>query len=127
MYVYSDTGLLEEYVLIGDDTRILYGYAVGTSTSDDEPGLPGAAVLRQNYPNPFSLSTTISYELPRAMWVTLSVVDLMGRQVRLLNSGPQTAGRHDIVFDSDDLASGIYLYRLDAGAAVQTRRLVVVK
>jgi hypothetical protein len=93
----------------------------------DEAALPEAFSLEAAYPNPFNPVTTLRYALPDAATVRLVVYDLLGREVARLVEGVQQAGYHAVAFDGARLASGVYLYRLEAGAFVQTRRMTLVK
>ncbi len=100
----------------------------GTLTAtDDEPGVPAVFALHPNYPNPFNPATTIAYELTQASGVRLVVYDLFGRVVRTLVEKHQGAGRHTVVFEAGGLASGTYVYRIEAGAWSQARTLVVLR
>ncbi len=83
--------------------------------------------LQGNYPEPFNPVTTIRYALPEAAHVRLEVFDLTGRRVALLVDGERTAGQYAAQFDASRLASGMYLYRLRAGATVQTRTMMLLK
>lgn len=89
--------------------------------------IPVTLRLKQNYPNPFNPTTTIAYDLPTGTGVVLEIFDVMGRRVATLVSGQQTAGSHQIQFDASRLASGIYMYRLQAGEFVQIRQMMLVK
>jgi hypothetical protein len=89
--------------------------------------VPKSFGLLQNYPNPFNPSTTIRYELPRTSHVTLTVYDLLGREVATLVDGLEEPGYKSVQFNAGNLASGVYLYRLTAGDFVQTRKLLVLK
>jgi subtilisin family serine protease len=89
--------------------------------------LPEAFSLEAAYPNPFNPVTTLRYALPEAATVRLVVYDLLGREVARLVEGVQQAGYHAVAFDGARLASGVYLYRLEAGTFVQTRRMTLVK
>jgi hypothetical protein len=89
--------------------------------------LPIAFALEQNYPNPFNPSTIITYELPRASRVTLTVYDILGREVSLLVNEKKDAGVHEVTFDAAGLASGVYFYRLQAGSFVDTKKLLLVR
>jgi len=71
--------------------------------------------LKQNYPNPFNPSTVINYELKTAGFVTLKVYDILGREVATLVNGYQNQGTHKVNFNASSLASGIYIYRIQAG------------
>ncbi len=91
---------------------------------------PGT-VLASNWPNPFSARTAISYVLPRPMSVDLAVYDLGGRLVKRLASSPRARGAQTAVWDGTDAAGrrmepGVYLYRLRAGAQVESRRMVLL-
>lgn len=88
--------------------------------------------LAQNYPNPFNRQTTISYELSSFAEVTLTVFDQVGRHVVTLVRANQPAGMYRIDWDGRDdagrqMASGVYLYRLQAGAFEETRKMVLVR
>ncbi len=107
------------------------GYAediiTGIETSDGTP--PQHFDLKQNYPNPFNPSTTIEFILSQRASVTLKVFDLLGKEVAtLVDKKVLAAGNHHKVFDASHLASGIYLYQMQAGQAFkQTRKLVLLK
>ncbi len=99
-------------------------------TSSEGPSeLPTTHALEQNYPNPFNPATTIRFQLPQAEQVTLRVFDVLGREVAaLFDNAAMEAGEHTVQFDASGLTSGVYLYRLEAGASfVQTRRMMLVK
>lgn len=96
-------------------------------------GLPVSPYLEQNYPNPFNSQTTIRFALPSPASVELAIFNLAGQQVATLVSGKRQAGTYTIQWDSRDdngskLASGVYLYRLQAGQQqVETRKLVLLR
>lgn len=83
--------------------------------------------LQQNYPNPFNPTTTIRYSLGTSAHVKLTVYDLLGRQVQVLVDEPQSAGNYTLPFDGRRLASGLYFYRLSAGAFVDEKRMMLLK
>ncbi|MBC8042386.1 MAG: T9SS type A sorting domain-containing protein [Rhizobacter sp.] len=84
-------------------------------------------MLSQNYPNPFNPSTTISYSIALASSVRLVVYDVLGREVATLISAKQAAGNYRVNFNASNLSSGVYFYRLQSGANVQTRKMLLVK
>jgi hypothetical protein len=99
-------------------------------TGVDGPGnrdLPKAFALLQNYPNPFNPSTVISFRLPVASTVRIVVYDILGREVSVIVNERRIAGSYAERFDASALASGVYLYRLTAGAFVQTKKMIVLK
>ncbi|MFW6348725.1 MAG: S8 family serine peptidase, partial [Cyclonatronaceae bacterium] len=89
--------------------------------------LPATVALHQNYPNPFNPATTLAYALPEAAEIRLEVFNIAGQRVALLEEGHQPAGRHQLRFDASALSSGVYLYRLQAGEQVLTRRMTLIK
>ncbi|HOT97953.1 MAG TPA: T9SS type A sorting domain-containing protein [bacterium] len=83
--------------------------------------------LEQNYPNPFNPSTTIEFVLPKSDFVMLKVFNLLGEEVATLVSEQRAAGIHRHNWDASGLANGIYLYRLEAGEFVQSKKLVLMR
>jgi hypothetical protein len=90
-------------------------------------GIPTVFGLDQNYPNPFNPSTTIRYQLPQDVRVTLKVYDLLGREVATLVDDVQGAGYRAVEWNSTGMASGVYFFRLDAGSFSAIRKMVVLK
>ncbi|MBX2990979.1 MAG: T9SS type A sorting domain-containing protein [Bacteroidetes bacterium] len=97
------------------------------STPSTENGVPSEFFLAQNYPNPFNPTTTITYQLPVVADVTLTVYDMLGREVATLVNGRRNAGNHSVQFDATGQASGVYFYKLQAGSFVQTKRMLLVR
>ncbi|MDG5765986.1 T9SS type A sorting domain-containing protein [Balneolales bacterium ANBcel1] len=98
-----------------------------TSTDDDIRNMPAAYELSQNYPNPFNPTTNIQFSLPEQADVTLEVFNVMGQRVAVLAGGVYQAGQHVVEFDASEMASGIYIYRLQAGSFTQTKKMMLVK
>lgn len=93
----------------------------------DDPTLPGSFTLRQNYPNPFNPSTVISYTLPQSGHVSLRVYEMNGRLVRSLVDQQQAVGSYEIMFEAQDLASGVYVYTLDMGGQRKSLKMTFLK
>jgi hypothetical protein len=99
----------------------------GSTTGVAEGQVPTQFVLDQNYPNPFNPSTTIRYGLPQQSEVSIMVFSMLGQEVAVLVRGEQPAGYHEVRFDASTIPSGMYLYRIQAGAFVATRKLMLIK
>ncbi len=89
--------------------------------------LPQEFRLLNNYPNPFNPETKIGYHLPKNSRVKMSIYDITGRRVRTLIDGDQNAGRYEVTFAGTDLASGVYLYVLEAGGYKEVKKMVLLK
>ncbi len=90
-------------------------------------GLPASFELDQNYPNPFSRATQISYALPEGAQVSIKVYNLLGREVATLINDYKEAGRYLVRFDDARLSAGVYLYVMKAGDFTATKRLTLLK
>ena len=100
-------------------------YTVGIDDGDAEA--PQAFELEQNVPNPFNPSTVVGFQLSVFGRATVTVYDLLGREVARLIDADLPAGRHSVRFDGTGLASGVYLIRLESGGRVATRKMVLLK
>ncbi|MEQ8525985.1 T9SS type A sorting domain-containing protein [Gracilimonas sp.] len=96
-------------------------------TSVENPGTPNRFSLQQNYPNPFNPTTSIKYDIPEAANVSLTVYNMLGQQVATLVSDFKAAGSYEVNFDASALASGSYIYRLEAGNRVSTQKMMLIK
>lgn len=83
--------------------------------------------LDQNYPNPFNPSTSIKFSLPEGAQVKLTVYDLLGNEVKTLVDEYKPAGNYSVKFNGSELTSGIYIYRMQAGDFVSTKRMALIK
>lgn len=89
--------------------------------------LPLEYSLEQNYPNPFNPTTEISYTIPEAGFVKLSVYNLLGEEVASLVKGYQEADKYEVNFDASGLSSGIYVYKIESATFTASRKLVLMK
>jgi photosystem II stability/assembly factor-like uncharacterized protein len=84
-------------------------------------------LLNQNYPNPFNPSTIISFQLAESRFVTLKVYDVLGNEVATLVNEEKPAGKFEVEFNSTDLSSGIYYYKLTAGNFTDLKKMILLK
>ena len=83
--------------------------------------------LDQNFPNPFNPSTKITYSIPERSNVSIKVFDLLGSEVIELVNGEVETGQYDLTFNTNNLPSGIYFYKLQAGSFVETKKMILLK
>jgi hypothetical protein len=106
----------------------------GTVAIENSGSLPNGFSLFQNYPNPFNPATTIKYTVPAgetqnlaSLRVTLKIYDVLGRNIATLIDGLQSPGQYSVVFNASNLPSGIYLYTLQAGKFIETKKMMLLK
>jgi len=104
----------------------LAGLAKGSVSTNI--GQPNGYALAQNYPNPFNPSTKIQFSVPERTKVTLRIMNLLGEEVRReIDNEVYEPGTWEIDFNAKDLPSGTYVYRLEAGNVVMTKKMVLMK
>ena len=111
-------------------TVAIVGSDITVSNEEDlaELEVPGTFKLHQNYPNPFNPATRINFELAQTSDVTLTIYNMLGQKVAtLVNNQTMTAGAHGVNFDASRLSSGMYLYRIEAGSFVSTKKMMLIK
>ncbi len=107
--------------------REFYYTGVMTNIDSKIPTRPVRYTLSQNYPNPFNPSTTIEFTLPKSEFVTLKVYSILGEDITTLVNNKLQAGNHTYEFDGNNLASGVYIYRIEAGKYQQVKKMVLLK
>jgi hypothetical protein len=119
-------------------TDDLSPFAVGLAIDPMDVGeeisgaLPLSFGLRQNYPNPFNPQTSVEYSVPKRSHVLIEIYNITGQRVRTLVDGTVPPGTYRIVWDGKNaagqsVASGVYLYRFQAGDHVDTKKMVLLK
>ena len=131
--------LLFESVATGDDgaNPIIsvaegFGQFIPSLSNDESASIPNEFALHPNYPNPFNPATFITYDLPIESRVQLDIYDLMGRKMKTLINGIESAGRNTVVWYATDdhgisVSAGVYIYRFHAGDRVFTRKMILMK
>jgi len=122
----SDPSLQNTGWWVDDVTITNYcGSLVGISGND--PVLPNTFALGQNYPNPFNPATVIKYQLPKSSNVKIRVFDILGKEVATLVNEKIEAGYHQVEFNGGDLASGLYLYKIEADGFTDVKKMMLIK
>ena len=98
----------------------------------EEVNLPTKVKLNQNYPNPFNPITKISYEMPSDGFVKVSIIDMMGREVKTLVKSSQVPGMRFVTWNATDnndqpVSAGVYLYKIQTRGITKTRKMVFLK
>jgi photosystem II stability/assembly factor-like uncharacterized protein len=113
--------------IVGD--TLLYttdgGGSVGVQQISSE--IPEKFKLHQNYPNPFNASTIISYDISKSTLIKLEVFDIAGKKIKTLDEGFRNAGKYEIIFNANELASGIYYYKITTEKYIETKKFVLIK
>ncbi|MEW5843825.1 MAG: T9SS type A sorting domain-containing protein [Bacteroidota bacterium] len=105
---------------------------LGAVNSSNVNPLPSQFELDQNYPNPFNPSTVIRFQLPQSSFVIVKVYDILGQEVKTLVNGVRDSGSYNVQWNGDNnfgakVASGIYIYRIQAGTFSQSMKMILMK
>ncbi len=112
---------------VTDTMRVLVNPPSGIFAEAENP-IPTEFALKQNYPNPFNPSTTIDFDIPKTSEVILEIFNILGEEVATLVSDRLTAGSYSYEWSRPaGMASGVYLYRLEAGEFVETRKMILMR
>jgi len=134
---YGSTSAVEVLDFIGQNV-VAGTYATGvfkrpineilTSINSQIPlTAPSSFELEQNFPNPLNLTTTIKFTLPEREMVSLVVYNSLGQEVVTLVDGVRAAGSYNVVFNGDNLSSGVYFYRLAAGKNSVIKKMLLIR
>jgi len=119
----------ENYVPMGVG-QVIQVPSITTNIKESEVGesqIPNKFKLEQNYPNPFNPSTKISWQSPVGSWQTLKVYDLLGKEVATLLDEYKRAGKYETDFNTSNLPSGVYFYRIQAGNFIDTKKMILLR
>ncbi|HEY7750773.1 MAG TPA: alpha-amylase family glycosyl hydrolase [Ignavibacteriaceae bacterium] len=105
----------------------IYEYGSLPTSIESEDVLPADYNLYQNYPNPFNPDTKIKFSIPETGNVSIKVFDLLGNEVATLISDYKTAGTYELAFRSNNLPSGVYIYRMISGSFTKTYKMLLLK
>jgi len=110
-----------------DDVGIRIRTSSAVGIDDNVLNIPNSLMMIKNYPNPFNSRTTIEYNLPEAGHVLLQVYDILGRHIETLINDYHQAGYYQTSWNSNNMPSGFYFYKLQSGKSVQTNRMLLLK
>ncbi len=120
-----------EKLAFGNGDRVTGWFTEGESLKDETytsvEAVPSSLVVENVHPNPFNPATKISYSLLKAGKINLSVYNLSGQLIKTLAEGWKAEGSHDVIFDGSSLASGIYVYRLQADDFITSGKLALIR
>jgi len=121
-----------EYCINGDTLTFEVPIVVQVISAEPEPFTPEEFSLRQNYPNPFNPVTTLRYDLPENGHVNITIYDMLGRELKTLINQTQDAGFKSVIWDATNdygkpVSAGIYLYQIQAGEYISTKKMVLLK
>jgi len=111
---------------ISTDIKILNDINSKKSQKDSKANIPRSYNLYQNYPNPFNPKTTIKYDIPKNIFVTIKIYDVLGKEI-FSTSEFNFAGSYELEFDASNYASGLYFYRIETGTFAETKKMVLIK
>ncbi len=100
---------------------------IPTNLKQIDQNIPKSYSLSQNYPNPFNPSTSINFALPKSEFVSLKIYNILGEEIASLVNNKLQAGNHSYQFDGSNLASGVYLYRIEAGEFQDVKKMILIK
>ena len=106
---------------IDTDGKFEYSSVVNVELKPDE------FKLYQNYPNPFNPYTKIKYYVPRSSQVQITVYDILSNKIAMLVNEEKPAGSYEVQFDANNLPSGVYFYKLQAGSFTKTMKMLLLK
>lgn len=112
---------------VDEALEFFFPFSDSTSTNFELEDQPSGFVLNQNYPNPFNPETRISFRLSKASEVKLTVFDALGRKLSVVANEQLIVGTHSYVFNASGLGSGVYYYRLETEAGVETKKMLLLK
>jgi len=99
----------------------------GTTSVEEQPSVPTRFALYQNYPNPFNPATTIQFDVPFTAGVKLVVYDILGREIKTLVNENRSAGKYSVQFNGENVASGVYIFRIIVGEHTAMKKMLLIK
>ena len=110
-----------------DEIRLWENLLITTVEEGSNNSAPNQFELFQNYPNPFNPITTIKYQIPEPSFITIKIYDVLGNEIATLLNEEKSSGSYEVEFGASGLASGIYLYKLQSGKQIDTKKMLLIK
>ncbi|MBN1302656.1 MAG: PQQ-binding-like beta-propeller repeat protein [Melioribacteraceae bacterium] len=128
LFCYNAGSIVGEWTMLGGNIHATNSYfAQLTDVSENEKLYPVGYELLNNYPNPFNPATVIAYKIPEAVSVSLKVYDVLGNEIAVLVDEYKQAGYYETEFNAQDLSSGVYFCRIEAGVYSQMIKMLLLK
>ena len=132
MYACFRLDIASNGYMFWSDTFSVFIYPTSVSEEDGKQRIPSEFVLHQNYPNPFNSGTTIKYEFPKSGDLRLSIFNLIGQEVKVLVDDYQESGIHEVYWngksrEGEEVGSGVYIYKFEAGEFVTAKKLLIIR
>jgi hypothetical protein len=120
--------LPEDLIVLMLQHLIIDNWMVTTPTDvEGDQIVPEKFALLQNYPNPFNPSTKITYNIPQRSNVSLKIYDMLGKEIATLVNEQKEVGTYNVQFDASKLSSGVYIYSIQAGDFLVSRKMILMK
>ena len=129
-WVLVNTGSGEEFVMC--EGAVVINSSVSELLLIKRTIFPNDFFLNQNFPNPFNHTTTLHYSLPEKLFVTINIYSILGKQIKVLVKDKKVSGFRSVKWDATDsmgrpVSAGVYIYQIQAGEFVQTKKMVLLK
>ncbi len=129
VYINWPSGLIQvvKNLEVNKKMRVIEGRDPATTIDENTIDYPNRFYLSQNYPNPFNPSTKITFALPKAETVKIDVFNIRGQKIETLLNQHMKAGIHEVEFNAENLSSGIYFYRIEAGEFQDVKKMILIR
>lgn len=124
--IYNFSGPIQELLVGAVIDSVVYGSVI-LNVQNQNNQIPSTFVLHQNFPNPFNSTTVIKFSTPTNQQLNFVIYDNLGREVQRLDGLFYYAGNHEISITGDNLTSGVYFYRVEAGDFIETKKMILIK
>jgi len=107
--------------------KLLVDYNNVVSVEENDPQIPSEFKLEQNYPNPFNPSTQINFSVPKQTQLRINLYNILGELLQTITEGLYEAGYYQTEFNAENLPSGIYIYRMESGESLLSKKMILIR